>query len=156
MEKEKVLEIEFQEVFDKVAVRIVYQNEKILERSIFRDEEIGVESVCVPNFKSKTLYLRGCDKYEDNHCELVSKEKVEEIKEKVRKINDKYGIPKRWRAKKGEQYWFISGYYFVIYETTDNDEKFDKTQYELGNYFRTKQEAQSKLDQILQILGDKS
>lgn len=156
MEKEKVLEIEFQEVFDKVAVRIVYQNEKILERSIFRDEEIGVESVCVPNFKSKTLYLRGCDKYEDNHCELVSKEKVEEIKEKVRKINDKYGIPKSWRAKKGEQYWLISGYSFVICETTDNYEKFDKTQYELGNYFRTKQEAQSKLDQILQILGDKS
>lgn len=156
MEKEKVLEIEFQEVFDKVAVRIVYQNEKILERSIFRDEEIGVESVCVPNFKSKTLYLRGCDKYEDNHCELVSKEKVEEIKEKVRKINDKYGIPKSWRAKNGEKYYFINVCYFDIFETTDNYEQFDKTQYELGNYFRTKQEAQSKLDQILQILGDKS
>ena len=44
MEKENVLEIEYQEVFDKVAVRIKYQNFEVLKRGKFYDKETKVES----------------------------------------------------------------------------------------------------------------
>ena len=42
MEKEKVLEIETQDVFDKVAVRIKHQNFEMLKRGEFYDEEISL------------------------------------------------------------------------------------------------------------------
>lgn len=156
MEKEKVLEIEFQDVFDKVAWRIVYQNEDVLKRGEFKDRDIEVRSTGLPTFSGGTLYILGFHRDEDKNIQIISKEDAEIIKQKVDAINEKYGISKRWRAKNGEKYYFINVCYFDIFETTDNDEQFDKTQYELGNYFKTKQEAQSKLDQILQILGDKS
>ena len=44
MEKEKVLEIEYQEVFDKVAIRIKHQNFGVLKRGEFYDEETEEEA----------------------------------------------------------------------------------------------------------------
>ena len=92
MEKENVLEIEFQPVFDKWAWIVVKQNEEIL------------------------------------------------IEEKVKAINEKYGIKKRWRAEHGGVYycinepfgitWYIDGY------TVTSNKK-----YENGNYFKTEAEA---------------
>lgn len=154
MEKERVLEVEFQYVFDKVAWRITYQNEDVLKRGEFKDKDIEVRSTGLPTFSGGTLYILGFHRDEDKNVQIVSKEDAELIKQKVDAINEKYGIPKRWRAKKGEQYWFINGCYFDIFETTDNYEQFDKTQYELGNYFKTKEEARAKLDKIKQILSE--
>lgn len=157
MEKEKVLEVEFQDVFDKVAWRIVYQNEDVLKRGKFEDTEIKVGSTLIPYYDDLgILFIWGISNDMDCRVVVSSKEEAEIIKQKVDAINDKYGIPKRWRAKNGEKYYYINVCYFDIFKKTDNYEQFDKTQYKLGNYFRTKQEAQSKLDQILQILGDKS
>ena len=43
MEKEKVLEIEFKELWDNnFAWKIVKQNEEILKRNNFKDEEFNV------------------------------------------------------------------------------------------------------------------
>ena len=42
IEKEEVLKIESQEVFDSVAFRIVYQNEKVLKRNDFVDDNRSV------------------------------------------------------------------------------------------------------------------
>lgn len=153
MEKEKVLEVEFQDVFDKVAVRIAYQNEEVLKRNQFKDEEIRVTSVCYPDFDSRILYILGYDKDEDNRCELVSKEKAEEIKKKVEAINEKYGIPKRWRSEKGEKYFFIASHGEVMCDT-DSYLKTDDERYELGNYFKTEKEAQAKLDKIKPIFKE--
>lgn len=152
VEKEKVLEVEFQEVFGKVAWRISYQNEDVLKRGEFEDDEIGVGSCYYPSYARNTLMLLGADKQKDNDVCMATKEEAEIIKQKVDAINDKYGIPKRWRAKEGEQYWFISGWYLDVFETTDCYEIFDKRQYEFGNYFKTKEEAQAKLEKIKQIL----
>jgi hypothetical protein F3_00887 len=44
MEKETVLEIEFQPVFDKWAWRIIKQNEEVLKRDDFIDEKIEAMS----------------------------------------------------------------------------------------------------------------
>lgn len=154
VEKEKVLEVEFQDVFDKVAWRITYQNTDVLQRNKFEDKELGVRSCLEPNNDRECLFLRGDLIEEDSKVCIATKKEAEIIKHKLDAVNEKYGIPKRWRAKKGEKYWFISGHSFNILETIDNYGKLDKTQYELGNYFKTKEDAQVKLDKIKQIFAE--
>ena len=89
MEKEKVLEIEYQEVFDEVAVRIKYQNFEVLKRGEFKDEEIIVESACVPEYinLNNKLYIQGEAESADNRIFLIDKEDLKNILEKVNKIN---------------------------------------------------------------------
>ena len=138
MEKEKVLEIEFKEVFDKVAIRIKYQNFEVLKRGEFKDEEIIVESACVPDYinLNNKLYIQGEAESTDNRIFLIDKEDLKNILEKVNKINEKYGIPKRWRAKENDCYYTIFG------ENIEKKSLADDKFYNLGNYFKTKEEAE--------------
>ena len=102
MEKEKVLEIEAQEVFDRVAIRIKYQNFEVLKRGEFEDREIGVVSFnnpCYLSYPYNQLHLKGKFKIDDDFIFTVTKEEFENIKNMVEAINEKYGIPKRWRAE---------------------------------------------------------
>ena len=149
MEKEKVLEIESQEVFDKVAIRIKYQNFEVLKRGEFKDEEIIVESGCVPDYinLNNKLYIQGEAESVDNRIFLVDKEDLKNILEKVNKINEKYGIPKRWRAEKEKEYFFVTG----TNEITIDEEYYneaDNTRYELGNYFKTEEEAEKVKEEL--------
>lgn len=157
MEIENVLELEYQDVFDNmVAVRIVYQNEEVLKRDKFVDSEIDVRSMGSPDFCYDTLYLRGRHKENDCYCELVSKEKAEKIKEKVRKINEKYGIRKRWRADSGEKYFCITRDLgeFIVDRWTDNRSITDNRNYASNNYFKTRKEAEIALEKIEQIFKE--
>ena len=144
MEKEKVLEIESQEVFDKVAVRIKYQNFEVLKRGEFKDEEIIVESACVPDYinLNNKLYIQGEAESADNRVFLIDKEDLKNILEKVNKINEKYGIPKRWRAEENDCYYTIFG------ENIEKKSLADDKFYNLGNYFKTKEEAQKVKEEL--------
>lgn len=153
MEIENVIELEYQEVFDKVAVRIAYQNEDVLLRGDFIDRSIGVRSSYSPEFNSLMLHIRGIDKKDDNWSELVSKEKAEEIKEKVRKINEKYGIRKRWRANYGEEYYCIGGD-FKIMKDEELEHDLDNHRHKIGNYFKTDSEAKEVLEKIKQVFKE--
>ena len=68
MEKENVLEIEYQEVFDKVVVRIKYQNFEVLKRGEFYDEETEVQSCWVPEYikDDNKLYIQGKEEEKDS------------------------------------------------------------------------------------------
>ena len=143
MEKEKVLEIEYQDVFDKVAVRIKYQNFEVLKRGKFYDKETGVESCFEPEYceYDNKFYIQGKEKNKDSKILLVDKEDLKEILKRVNKINEKYGITKKWRAKCGEIYHYIDNsgninYSYDIYGTTDD------IRYNLGNYFEAKEKGQ--------------
>ena len=142
MEKETVLEIEFIPVWDKWAWRITKQDEEILKRNEFIDKELNVESFRSPEFlllKNK-LFIRGSSKRCDDNISICSQEEKALIEEKVKTINEKYGIKKRWRAEHGGVYycinepfgitWYIDGY------TVTSNKK-----YENGNYFKTEAEA---------------
>ena len=102
MEKKTVLEIEFQPVFDKWAWRVTKQNEEILKREEFVDKEIGVSSICFSDFyrRRKVLFLRGFFNSMDDKINICSTEEKALIEEKVKAINEKYGVKKRWRAEK--------------------------------------------------------
>ena len=147
MEKEKVLEIEYQEIFDSVVFRIKYQNDEILKRGNFHDEETGVESCWTPEYckHDNKLYIQGKEKDKDNIVLLVDKENFKKILEIVNKINEKYGIPKRWRAKPQKKYYFVYSNGFVD-ERMECYDDMDNQRYNLGNYFQTQEEAQKVID----------
>lgn len=144
MEKEKVLEIETQEAFDKIAIRIKYQNFEVLKRGKFKDEEIIVESACAPDYinLNNKLYIQGEVESGDNRVFLVDKEDLKNILEKVNKINEKYGIPKRWRAEENDCYYTIFG------ENIEKKSLADDKFYNLGNYFKTKEEAEKVKEEL--------
>lgn len=150
MKKETVLEIEFQPVFDKWAWRITKQNEEILKRNNFKDEELNVESLRSPDFLFLTnkLFLRGDVKSQDNNISFCNQEEKELIENKVKAINEKYGIKKRWRANKYGYYHFL-GNIFEICESTEMGFVEDIERYRDGNYFRTKEEAEEYRDYIV-------
>lgn len=149
MEKEKVLEIEFQDVFDKVAVRIKHQNFEVLKRGEFYDRETGVESVWAPEYikDDNKLYIQGKENDKDSKILLVDKEDLKKILEIVNKINEKYGIPKRFKPENCEEYYFILSDGYVIsklnYMTTE-----DKSRYDLGNCFETEEEAEKVKEEL--------
>ncbi|WP_340222124.1 hypothetical protein LDK25_03155 [Fusobacterium nucleatum] len=72
---------------------------------------------------------------------LIRNEIIEKLEDVVNAVNQKYGIPKRWRAERGEKYFSVVstggvGYFLEYYGKYDND------RYDLGNYFKTKEQAQ--------------
>lgn len=146
MEKEKVLEVEFQEVFDKVAWRITYQNEDVLSRD-FEDREIGVKNVGAPFFDYNGLCLKGRNEQGDDRILLVDKEEAEIIKQRVDTINEKYGIPKRWRANIGERYFYITAQGRITHDFEHNTRE-DDLRHQYGNYFRAEDEGEVKLEKI--------
>ena len=144
MEKEKVLEIEFKELWDNnFAWKIVKQNEEILKRNEFIDKELNVESFRLPEFLSlkNKLYIRGSEKRRDNDIQICTSEEKALIEEKVKAVNEKYGITKRWRANKYAHYHFL-GNVFEIQESVEMGFVEDIERYRDGNYFRTKEEAE--------------
>jgi len=86
---------------------IIKQNEEVLVRDVFLDKEIGVMSDGgSPDFVKDTnyLFIRGFSKTEDNKINICSSEEKALIEDKVKAINEKYGIVKRWRGKYNEIY----------------------------------------------------
>ena len=150
MEKETVLEIEFQPVFDKWAWKITKQNEEILERNVFKDEELNVESFESPEFRKleSKLFIKGYAKKNDDNIQICTTEEKALIEEKVKAINEKYGVKKRWRANKYEYYHFL-GNIFEICESVEMGFVEDIERYRDGNYFRTKEEAEEYRDYIV-------
>ena len=150
MEKETVLEIEFQPVFDKWAWRITKQNEEILKRNNFKDEELNVESFRSPEFFSlaNKLFIKGSAKSRDDNISICNQEEKALIEEKVKAINEKYGIKKRWRAVHGGYYYHIQNYFSSVIFTMDNYFNDDNGRYETSNYFSTEKEAKEYMEYI--------
>jgi hypothetical protein F3_00887 len=143
MEKETVLEIEFQPVFDKWAWRITKQNEEILKRNEFIDKELNIVSFRSPEFSSlkNKLFIKGSAKSLDDNINICTTEEKALIEGKVKAINEKYGIVNRWRAGNEESYYLMHSDFSVerdkeYYTVTDNK------RYEFGNYLKSKEEAE--------------
>lgn len=149
MEKEKVLEIEFQPVFDKWAWKITKQNVGILKRGKLRDEELKVYSVIMPqyfkNIEKLAIWGENCDA--DKNINICTAEEKALIEEKVKAINEKYGIKKRWRAEEDNEYYYIDSE-FSIRSDNENYVVVDNNKYMNGNYFKTKKDAEEYVEYI--------
>lgn len=139
MEKEKVLEFEIIKTNNFGIIGMLKQNTKILKRS--KDTEYS-RSYNFPSwdFINKKLYTYGDEKY-DNLIFTVPREDIALFLDKINCINEKYGIPKRWRAEEGEEYYFLDGK-CEIWNTNEIKKKIDDVFFEQGNYFKTKEEAE--------------
>ena len=152
--KENVLEIKFERIFDKWGMRITYQNFDVLERGIFIDSDIKISS----NYNlwynrfDNWLYILGKNIEKDDIIAIVTDEEKEIIENKVKLINEKYGIKKRWRAKEGDIYFFILNGMFTIGKVREDGTYIHNTRYKLGNYFKTKELAEEKVKEIKELL----
>ena len=151
MEKETVLEIEFQPVFDIWAWRISKQDEDILPRGIFEDKNLKVATDYKPEYKKEInyLYVKGVFSEHDNDIDICSTEEKALLEEKVKAINEKYGIKKRWRANFGGEYCFIDDNFSIKWDR-DKEYFVDNRKYENGNYFETKTEAEEYAEYMKQ------
>lgn len=143
MEKEKVLEIEFKELWDNnFAWKVTKQNEDILKRGEFKDDDISVRSIYFSNFKEdeEILFIKGISKNMDDKINICTIEEKKLIEEKAKAINEKYGITKRWRAEYGNTYYYISSIFDIVTSKEYNYELDDEC-YKVGNYFETEEEA---------------
>ena len=95
MIKEPVLKVKYERVFDKYAIKVVYQNEEILKRGEF--EDCNIRSVSFPYYlkKQKIFCIRGINIDQDENIIIINDDELQYILERVNEVNEKYGIVKR-------------------------------------------------------------
>lgn len=144
MEKENVLEIEYQEVFDKVAVRIKKLDYDFFAGGLLKEdvEKYNCSFIESPTDLEERIICLYSDIYlSDNDINCYCEETINKIKEFIDYVNEKYGTLKRWRAEDGKKYYYIDSYQRIL-RNTDLRHSYDDMRYELGNYFQTEAEAQ--------------
>lgn len=147
MEKEKVLEIEFKEVWDNKWAWRVVKNDIPFTNQL---KEIKSDGVKIKYDYKDILFLY--DNFE-GHYEMLGDETLLmddeklELEKFIGYVNQKYGIPKRWRGKRSDKYFSIFGD-SEISEITDNYFPEDQRRYEWGNYFKTEEEAQKVKEEL--------
>lgn len=145
----KVLEVEFEPVFDRWACKINYQDEDLLKRRVFKDEELGIKSITCLAYDSQNeiLYIRGDKKY-DEEVILCSSDEKKQIEEKVNKLNKKYSDISKWydRVIMEGEYFTIDFSEGSINQATEDFMYIDNERYKLGNYFKSVDEAKKFLE----------
>ena len=140
MEKEKVLEIEITKINNDWSAITVKKIKKDFENNDFFEWlTIGGNYL----YDGKIFVNR----YYSSIPFLIRHEIIEHLEEIVNKINEKYGIPKRWRAERSDKYFTIFGD-SEISKVTDNYFPEDQRRYEWGNYFKTEEEAEKVKEEL--------
>ena len=135
MEKEKILEIEITKINDDWSAITVKKIKKDFENNDFF-EWLTIGGNYLYDGK---IFVNRCY---SNIPFLIRNEIIEHLEEIVNKINEKYGIPKRWRAEENNCYYTIFG------ENIEKKSLADDKFYNLGNYFKTKEEAQKVKEEL--------
>ena len=128
MEKETVLEIEFQPVWDKWAW-------KVMKNKL----DPGFEFEYLKNSNANIIRLNFGFVIDDRY--LINDSEKEKLEKSIKSINEKYGIKKRWRAENEGYYYYIHSDYFLTVFAIDHRFTDDNNRYEVGNYFNTGKEA---------------
>lgn len=145
MEKEKVLEIEFQEVWDNKWAWKITKNNLDFKNTGGEIISEGVKIICSDK-ESLYLFNNWLVEWEIlDDWSLVNSNQKTEIENFVKHINSIYGIPYRWRARPHERFFCISEN-GEISTTQDDYESYKDSFYELGNYFKTEEEAQKVIN----------
>ena len=140
MEKENVLEIEFQKVWDMWAWRVIKCKLEMKDNEFFREANTKLMLKVGYKIEEYIIYTEASYKEVGEH-ELITNEEKECIENFVNLVNQKYGIPKGWRAEKNETYYFLNGK-CEIWDTIEEKKKTDNVFFEQGNYFKTEKEAE--------------
>ena len=149
MEKENVLEIEIKKINDEYSVFYPTKlNIKELEKAGYTVTEFDVlDEVKKPAinfyFNNKNDFTILLNDTSLNVPFIIENIYIEELKRTVDEYNEKYRILKRWRAEEGGIYWFIdSDFTGKVRDLWDRRSTDENVRYNLGNYFKTKEEAE--------------
>ena len=141
MEKEKVLEIEIKKINNEYSAfyPIKMDIDKLTEIS---DGKILGDGEYIPYI---TLRMDNCE-YDiyltrDKFPKVIRNDYIEELKQKIDEINKEFKVSERWRAAPHEKFFCIYANGEVS-TTQDDYGSYKDSFYELGNYFRTEEEAQ--------------
>ena len=87
------------------------------------------------------------EKLKEKHEEL--KREIEELGIQINELEEKEITKsgKRWRGVKDRFYWYIEGD-CKVYGEYEKDDDYDNARYEIGNYFRTEEEAKKVVEKI--------
>lgn len=152
MEKEEVLKLEYLKINDDYTIAtITYQNDDILKREYFDDDKLEVVSTRQPEFEYPFLFVRGYKTELDNKPIIIPNEDLQFVKEKVKKINEKYGIAKKWYPDIDDRYYYISfgstnSINYSIWGNTLYENRYLKK----NLIFKTKEEAQFVANKMLE------
>ena len=146
MEKEKVLEIEIKKINNEYSAfyPIKMDIDKLTEIS---DGKILGDGEYIPYIEFRILgycykiYLTGTEIFP----QVIKNNCIEELKQRIDEINKEFEIPKRWRAAPHEIFFCIYANGEVS-TTQDDYGSYKESFYELGNYFKTDEEAQKIID----------
>lgn len=152
MEKEEVLKLEYLKINnDYTIATIVYQNDDVLKRNRFDECELNVKSILMPDFDYPILCIRGLDFKSDDKPIVIPNKHLEFVKEKVKKLNEKYGVVKKWCPNIDDNYYYI---YFGSANNVAWDTWFDGI---VGNWllnknliFKTEDEAEFVANKMLE------
>mgnify|MGYP000910668915 FL=1 len=144
MEKENVLEIEFQKVWDMWAWQVIKNKLEMKDNEFFI--EANTKLMLKVGYKIDEYIIYTETNYKGvGEYKLITNEEKECIENFVNLVNEKYGIPKRWRAQAGNLFYYITSDGDIESDYEDlSDENMDM--YNLGNYFKTEKEAQKIID----------
>lgn len=152
MQKEEVLKLDYIQISDEYTIAtITYQNDDILKRYIFNDNELGVTSDRNPEFEYPSLFVRGYKKESDSMPIIIPNEHLEFVKDKVKKINEKYGVVKKWCPNIDDNYYYISFGCGDDINCSYWDNTLMENRYlEKNLIFKTEEEAMFVADKILE------
>lgn len=152
MQKEEVLKLDYIQISDEYTIAtITYQNDDILKRYTFNDNELGVTSDRNPEFEYPSLFVRGYKKESDSMPIIIPNEHLEFVKDKVKKINEKYGVVKKWRPDIDDKYYYISlGSTNSINYSVWGNTLYENQYLEKNLIFKTKEEAKFVADKMLE------
>lgn len=159
MEKEKVLDIKVVKINDVWSVwHIKKINRKILKNGVknkfyINDNWYHFEITegdtdfyySVMDINSQEEPILNINYKDDKIPNLIKNNEVNDLVLVFLEINEEYGIPKRWRADYNKIFYFIESYGEANC-ISDVRAESDTSKYELGNYFKTKEEAQKVID----------
>ena len=142
MKKEKVLEIEIKKINSEYSAfyPIKMDIDKLTEisdgKSLGDGEytpyiELRISGYCYE------IYLT----YTEIFPQVIKNNCIEELKQRIDEINKEFEVSKKWRAEKGKKYYFLNTE-CEIRNIWEDKTKEDETRYNLGNYFKTKEEAE--------------
>lgn len=156
MQKEEVLKLEYTKINDDYTIAtITYQNDDILKREYFDDDKLEVMSTRQPEFEFPFLFVRGYKKESDSIPIIIPNEDLQFVKEKVKKINEKYGIAKKWCPSIDDRYYYISfGSVDNINSEIWHNGLFENMHLKKNLIFKTKEEAKFVANKILENIDN--
>ncbi len=140
MKKENVLEIEITKINDEWSAMAITKLDKTLENNDMVGWKGDKDTDF--NFYERKIYI---NPFHPHQPFLILSQNIGLAETIINEINEKYGIPKRWRAEYERQYLTIlsNGKIEKIRDYGNID---DNLRYSLGNYFKTREEAQKVID----------